>query len=97
LFRIVQSILKEQFPEIPKFRNVHQLDYATSGIFVLALNKKAAAAASKLFQERTVKKTYLALVNGHLSEDEYVNHNENINLKNEYINTTTKIFRRSAH
>ncbi|GAA5795590.1 hypothetical protein HPULCUR_000951 [Helicostylum pulchrum] len=67
----VQSILKDQFPEIPKFRNVHQLDYATSGIYVLALNKKAAAAASKLFRERTVKKTYLALVNGHLKDDEY--------------------------
>lgn len=68
----MQSILKEQFPEIAKFRNVHQLDYATSGIFVLALNKKSAAAASKLFSERLVKKTYLALVNGHLSNDEYV-------------------------
>ncbi|KAI7893246.1 pseudouridine synthase [Mucor mucedo] len=64
-------MLKEQFPEIPKFRNVHQLDFATSGLFVLALNKKAAAAASKLFRDRTVKKTYLALVNGHLAQDEY--------------------------
>lgn len=70
LLQLVQSILKEQFPEIPKFRNVHQLDYATSGCFVLALNKKAAADASKLFSERTVKKTYLALVNGHVPNDE---------------------------
>ncbi|KAL7309701.1 hypothetical protein PS15m_010550 [Mucor circinelloides] len=67
----VESLLKEQFPDISKFRNVHQLDYATSGVFVLALNKKAAAAASKLFRDRTVKKTYLALVNGHVKEDEY--------------------------
>ncbi|CEP09287.1 hypothetical protein [Parasitella parasitica] len=67
----VESLLKEQFPEIEKFRNVHQLDYATSGVFVLALNKKAAAAASKLFRERAVKKTYLALVNGHAKEDAY--------------------------
>ncbi|KAI7904360.1 pseudouridine synthase [Cokeromyces recurvatus] len=67
----VESILKEQFPEITKFRNVHQLDYATSGIFVLALNKKAAAVASKLFSERKVKKTYLAILNGHLRNDSY--------------------------
>ncbi|KAI8642974.1 pseudouridine synthase [Parasitella parasitica] len=67
----VESLLKEQFPEIDKFRNVHQLDYATSGVFVLALNKKAAAAASKLFRERAVKKTYLALVNGHVKKDVY--------------------------
>jgi 23S rRNA-/tRNA-specific pseudouridylate synthase len=62
-------LLKEQFPEIPKFRNVHQLDFATSGVFVLALTKKAAAQASKLFSDRAVNKTYLALVNGHLSND----------------------------
>lgn len=68
--KTVESLLKEQFPDINKFRNVHQLDYATSGVFVLALNKKAAAAASKLFRDRTVKKTYLALVNGHVKEDE---------------------------
>ncbi|KAI7871423.1 pseudouridine synthase [Spinellus fusiger] len=68
---LVQAILERQFPSIPKFRNVHQLDYATSGIYVLALTKKAAAAASKLFQERAVKKTYLALVQGHLPLDKY--------------------------
>jgi tRNA pseudouridine32 synthase/23S rRNA pseudouridine746 synthase len=38
----------------------------------LALNKKSAASASKLFENRLVKKTYLALVNGHLKDDEYV-------------------------
>ncbi|KAI9483960.1 MAG: pseudouridine synthase [Benjaminiella poitrasii] len=67
----VESLLKDQFPEIEKFRNVHQLDYATSGVFVLALNKKAAALASRLFSERKVKKTYLALLQGHLSNDRY--------------------------
>ncbi|KAI8877433.1 pseudouridine synthase [Backusella circina FSU 941] len=67
----VESILKEQFPHISKFRNVHQLDYATSGVFVLALNKKAAASASLLFKERSVKKSYLALVTGHLKEQSY--------------------------
>lgn len=65
----MENILKEQCPEITKFRNVHQLDYATSGIYVLALNKKAASEASQLFRERTVKKTYVALVNGHLAND----------------------------
>ncbi|KAI9245304.1 pseudouridine synthase [Sporodiniella umbellata] len=68
----VESILKEQFPDIPKLRNVHQLDYATSGVFALALNKRSASLASKNFRERTVKKTYLALVNGHMQNEEYV-------------------------
>ncbi|CAO3697399.1 unnamed protein product [Rhizopus stolonifer] len=68
----VESILKEQFPDITKFRNVHQLDFATSGVFALALNKKSAASASKHFRERLVKKTYLALVSGHMQNDECI-------------------------
>ncbi|KAL0089798.1 pseudouridine synthase [Phycomyces blakesleeanus] len=69
MFSLVQTMLANQFPEIQKFRNVHQLDYATSGIYVLALNKKAAGAASKLFRERNVHKTYLAIVQGHFAQD----------------------------
>lgn len=66
---IVESILQEKYPDIPKFRNVHQLDYATSGVYVLALTKSAAALAARQFQQRLVKKTYLALVNGHMPND----------------------------
>ena len=39
-----------------------QLDYATSGVMCVALNKKAANAARVLFEGRNVKKCYLALV-----------------------------------
>ncbi|RCH90134.1 hypothetical protein CU097_007071 [Rhizopus azygosporus] len=68
----VESILQEKYPNTPKFRNVHQLDYATSGVYVLALTKSAAALAAKQFQQRLVKKTYLALVNGHMLDDVYM-------------------------
>ena len=51
------------------FRNVHQLDYATSGVLCFALNKKAAGAAGKLFQRRLAQKCYLALVEGHVPWD----------------------------
>eukprot|EP00964_Phaeocystis_antarctica_P120995 scaffold84717_cov59-Phaeocystis_antarctica.AAC.2 len=47
------------------FRHVHQLDFATSGVLCIALNKKAAGVAGKLFENRTVSKRYLALVEGH--------------------------------
>jgi len=47
------------------FRHVHQLDFATSGVLCIALNKKAAGVAGKLFEARTVSKRYLALVEGH--------------------------------
>ena len=49
------------------FRHVHQLDYATSGLLTVALTKKAAAAAGRLFEKRLVSKLYLALVDGHVA------------------------------
>ena len=48
---------------------MHQLDFATSGVLCIALNKRAAGAAGKLFQARAVDKCYLALVDGHTSFD----------------------------
>lgn len=45
---------------------VHQLDHATSGTLCIALNKRAAAIASRSFVLRQVKKEYLAVLEGHL-------------------------------
>lgn len=50
-------------------KNVHQIDYATSGIYVQALTRKSAAKVSKLFEQRLVEKTYLAIVRGHMIPD----------------------------
>lgn len=60
------------FPELvnPELRHefhfVHRLDYATSGVICLALNKHAAKAATTAFENRKAKKYYLALVHGHV-------------------------------
>ncbi|MDH5423434.1 MAG: RluA family pseudouridine synthase [Gammaproteobacteria bacterium] len=43
---------------------VHRLDYDTSGIILMALNKPAQSAISRLFQERNIAKTYIAVVYG---------------------------------
>ncbi|XP_033325714.1 RNA pseudouridylate synthase domain-containing protein 1 [Megalopta genalis] len=51
-----------------EFHFVHRLDYVTSGIICVALNKKAARAASNAFETRTAKKFYLALLHGHINE-----------------------------
>ena len=48
-----------------KFRFVHQLDTATSGLLLTARTSSAAAAASAAFLHRTAAKSYLALVFGH--------------------------------
>lgn len=46
---------------------VHRLDRPTSGLMVLARTTEAARVLSAQFRERTVSKTYLALVEGRLT------------------------------
>lgn len=57
----------------PKLKNeftfVHRLDYATSGIVCLPINKAACKSASNGFQTRAIDKYYLAIVRGHLSQN----------------------------
>ncbi|XP_076246668.1 RNA pseudouridylate synthase domain-containing protein 1 [Calliopsis andreniformis] len=70
----LQSELKRILPELAnpnlfhEFHFVHRLDYATSGVICIALNKKAARAASNAFETRTAKKFYLALLHGHIDK-----------------------------
>lgn len=47
---------------------VHRLDKPTSGLLVVAKTKPAMVALSRQFEERQVKKTYFAIVNGIPSE-----------------------------
>jgi len=61
-FRLVQ--------DFPAATMVHRLDFGTSGIMMLALNKSINAALTKQFQDRTVLKTYVALLDGHLEPDQ---------------------------
>lgn len=49
---------------------VHRLDKDTSGVLLVAKNKKTLDFLQKQFQERKVKKQYLALVIGHLKNKE---------------------------
>ena len=69
----LQTQLNHNFPHLADkktgfgFRLVHQLDFATSGLLCVALSKKAAAAAGRLFEKRLVSKLYLALVDGHVA------------------------------
>lgn len=44
---------------------VHRLDKDTSGLMVVPLTKQAHATLSDMFKNRTMHKTYLALVHGH--------------------------------
>ncbi len=48
---------------------VHRLDKDTSGVMVVAKTDKAMRSLAKQFQARTVKKTYIAVVNGNVELD----------------------------
>ena len=61
-FRLVQ-----QFPSATM---AHRLDFGTSGVMLLALGKSANANLTRQFQARTVRKTYMAMLDGHLQSDE---------------------------
>ncbi len=74
--------LLEKYPDIAKVHDrygasvgewadlrpgiVHRLDRETSGLLLIAKNQPAFDYLKKLFQERKIKKTYLALVYGQL-------------------------------
>ncbi len=48
---------------------VHRLDKETSGVLLIAKNDFAHAQLAEAFQKRTIRKTYIALVQGLLDED----------------------------
>jgi len=47
---------------------VHRLDRATSGVIVVAKNQSTLAFLQKQFADRTVRKTYMAIIQGHLKQ-----------------------------
>lgn len=51
----------------PNAKITHRLDMATSGILMFAKHRDAEVAVSKMFQARTVKKNYVALVQGKIA------------------------------
>jgi tRNA pseudouridine32 synthase / 23S rRNA pseudouridine746 synthase len=61
--------IKNQFPEASGPLIVHRLDMSTSGLLIIALNKRAHKALQKQFIERTIEKRYVALVTGNVEAD----------------------------
>lgn len=64
-----ETILKWAQEKYPKAELVHRLDKETSGVMLIAKNPKAHEFLKKQFQERTIKKTYVAIVNGSVKND----------------------------
>jgi len=55
--------------DFPTARVIHRLDFGTSGILVVALNKQVCAHISNQFQAHNVAKMYTAILHGHLPDD----------------------------
>lgn len=55
--------------DFPSALMIHRLDLGTSGIMIIALSKEISAKLNRQFSERQVKKTYIALLAGHLNKD----------------------------
>lgn len=60
-FRLVQ--------DFPTATLLHRLDFGTSGIMIVALNKAINAHIGKQFQQGEVHKTYTAILHGHVQSD----------------------------
>lgn len=70
--RNLDSVHYRLVQQFPGCTLVHRLDFGTSGLMVVALNKTINAALCRQFSQRTVTKGYSALLCGHLKEDEGV-------------------------
>ena len=65
----VYARIKEKYPAATGPLIVHRLDMSTSGILVLTKTKEANKFLQSQFINRTIKKRYVALLDGILSED----------------------------
>jgi len=70
----VGTFMRQYVKDIPGDRAgiVHRLDRATSGVIICAKSQEALAWMQKQFSQRKVKKTYLAIVAGHLKPEEAI-------------------------
>lgn len=65
----VYTRIKEKYPTATGPLIVHRLDMSTSGILVLTKTKEANKILQSQFINRTVKKRYVALLNGDLNQE----------------------------
>lgn len=65
----VEARMKKRFPDATGPLIVHRLDMSTSGVLVLTKSLKVHKKLQDQFEKRTVKKRYVALLDGNVKED----------------------------
>ena len=66
---ILEQDVERGSPNNPRAGIVHRLDRATSGVMICAKTPSALVHLQKQFSQRKTKKTYMAVVSGHLSPE----------------------------
>ena len=66
----VYSRMKEKFPSATGPLIVHRLDMATSGLMLIAKNKETHKYLQRQFIKRSIKKSYVALLDGEITKSE---------------------------
>lgn len=64
----VFQYIKDNYPQITGPLIVHRLDMDTSGLLIIAKNKEIHTMLQSLFENRMIKKRYVALLDGKLSD-----------------------------
>jgi len=69
---VVKEYIKEKYdkPGNVFLGTVHRLDRPTSGIVIFARTSKALERLNKMLREKQIKKTYWAVVKGHLTKEQ---------------------------
>lgn len=62
LYQLREMFQQEVFP-------AHRLDAPTSGVVLFAMSREAAGELGRLFMERRIQKSYLAVARGHVAEN----------------------------
>lgn len=65
----VYSLMRQRYPDAEGPMIVHRLDMATSGLLVIAKTRQAHRHLQAQFENRTVKKRYVALLDGVVPQD----------------------------
>lgn len=66
----IDSVHYRLVKEFPTATLVHRLDFGTSGIMLVALNKEVNGQLTKQFQARSTHKTYTALLHGAVPDEQ---------------------------
>ncbi len=93
----VQERLKAKYPKSTGPMIVHRLDMSTSGIMIVTKSKEVHKRLQDQFKTRKVKKRYIALLDGLISNDEgYINLPLRVDLENRPYQIVCKEYGKSA-